>query len=54
MGIFDLRIRAGRMSRRAAQIFRMMLDCASGIKSRSEAFCDGQDEFVPWQPGVIT
>ncbi len=36
------------------QIFRMMLDCASGTRSKSEAFGYGQDEFVPWQIGVVT
>jgi len=36
------------------EIFRMMLDCASGTRSKSEMFGYGQDEFVPWQSGVIT
>lgn len=36
------------------QIFRMILDCASGKPSKSEAFGYGQDEFVPWQLGVVT
>lgn len=36
------------------EIFRMMLDCASGIPSKSELHGYGQDEFVPWQTGVVT
>ncbi|MFT4509422.1 UxaA family hydrolase [Caballeronia sp. 15711] len=35
-------------------IFQMMLDCASGVASKSEAHGYGQNEFVPWQVGVIT
>ncbi len=35
-------------------IFQMMLDCASGIRSKSEQHGYGQNEFVPWQVGVIT
>jgi altronate hydrolase len=35
-------------------IFRMMLDCASGVASKSEVHGYGQNEFVPWQVGVIT
>jgi altronate hydrolase len=35
-------------------IFRMMLDCASGTRSKSELHGYGQSEFVPWQVGVIT
>ncbi|MGE0797996.1 MAG: UxaA family hydrolase [Lautropia sp.] len=36
------------------RIFRMMLDCASGRKSRSELHGYGQNEFVPWTVGVVT
>ena len=36
------------------RFFRMMLDCASGKKSRSELHGYGQNEFVPWPLGVIT
>ena len=36
------------------RIFRMMIDCASGTKSKSELHGYGQDEFVPWQIGVLT
>lgn len=36
------------------RIFRMMIDCASGVKSKSELHGYGQDEFVPWQIGVVT
>jgi altronate hydrolase len=35
-------------------IFRMMLDCASGGASKSETHGYGQNEFVPWQVGVVT
>lgn len=35
-------------------IFRRMLDCASGVRSKSEVHGYGQSEFVPWQLGVIT
>jgi arabinonate dehydratase len=36
------------------RIFKLMLDCASGQKSKSELFGYGQNEFVPWQLSVIT
>jgi altronate hydrolase len=36
------------------RIFRLMLDCASGQKSKSELLGYGQNEFVPWQLSVIT
>jgi altronate hydrolase len=36
------------------QIFQMMLDCASGVASKSETHGYGQSEFVPWQVGVVT
>lgn len=36
------------------RIFEMMLDCASGTPSKSEIHGYGQDEFVPWQIGVVT
>ena len=35
-------------------IFQMMLDCASGVASKSEVHGYGQSEFVPWQVGVVT
>ena len=35
-------------------LFRMMLDTASGKRSRSELHGYGQNEFVPWQIGAIT
>lgn len=35
-------------------IFRLMLDCASGVRSKSELHGYGQSEFVPWQVGVVT
>lgn len=37
-----------------AELFQLMLDTASGRKSRSELHGYGQDEFVPWQISVIT
>jgi altronate hydrolase len=37
-----------------AKLFRMMLDIASGTRSRSELHGYGQNEFVPWQTSVIT
>jgi altronate hydrolase len=36
------------------RIFEMMLECASGRKSKSELHGYGQNEFVPWQLGVVT
>ncbi len=35
-------------------IFEQMLACASGAASKSETQGYGQNEFVPWQLGVIT
>ncbi len=35
------------------QIFRLMLDTASGAKSKSEIHGYGQNEFNPWQIGAI-
>jgi arabinonate dehydratase len=37
-----------------ARIFQLILDCASGTKSKSELLGYGQNEFVPWQIGVVT
>ena len=37
-----------------ARFFQMILDCASGRKSKSELRGYGQNEFVPWQLSVIT
>ena len=34
-------------------IFRMMLDCASGTRSKSELHGYGQNEFVPWSLGAV-
>jgi altronate hydrolase len=36
------------------RIFQMMLDVASGTRTRSELNGYGQNEFVPWQIGAIT
>ena len=35
------------------RFFRMLLDCASGTRSKSELHGYGQAEFVPWQLGLI-
>ena len=37
-----------------SKIFQMMLDCASGTRSKSELHGSGQNEFVPWQTAVMT
>ena len=37
-----------------ARMFQLMLDTASGKRSRSETHGYGQNEFVPWQLSVIT
>jgi altronate hydrolase len=34
-------------------IFRAMLDCASGTRSKSELHGYGQNEFAPWHVGVV-
>jgi altronate hydrolase len=36
------------------QLFQLLLDTASGKRSRSEVHGYGQNEFVPWQIGAIT
>lgn len=36
------------------QIYDLMLQCASGQRSRSEIHGYGQQEFVPWQISVVT
>lgn len=38
---------------KGAELFQMMLECASGKKSKSELLGYGQAEFVPWQIGLI-
>lgn len=37
-----------------AELFQLLLDTASGKRSRSETHGYGQNEFVPWQLSVIT
>ncbi|SAL80409.1 UxaA family hydrolase [Caballeronia telluris] len=37
-----------------AELFQLMLDAASGKRTRSEIHGYGQNEFVPWQIGAIT
>ena len=34
------------------RIFKMLLETASGTKSKSEAFGYGGDEFAPWHFGA--
>jgi altronate hydrolase len=36
-----------------ARLFAMMLDTASGAKTKSELHGYGQNEFVPWQLGAV-
>ena len=35
------------------RLFRMMLDAASGAKTKSELHGYGQNEFVPWYVGAV-
>jgi altronate hydrolase len=35
------------------RIFRLMLETASGRRTRSEEHGYGQNEFVPWQLGAV-
>ncbi len=35
------------------KLFRLMLDTASGTKSKSERHGYGQSEFVPWYVGAV-
>jgi altronate hydrolase len=37
-----------------ARFFQMILDTASGAKTKSEMHGYGQNEFVPWNTGVLT
>jgi altronate hydrolase len=37
-----------------SELFQLMLDTASGQRSRSELHGYGQNEFVPWQISVVT
>jgi len=37
-----------------AELFQLLLDTASGRRSRSETHGYGQNEFVPWQISVVT
>jgi altronate hydrolase len=39
---------------RGEHIYQMMLRIASGERSKSEQHGYGQNEFVPWQVGVVT
>jgi altronate hydrolase len=35
------------------RIFRMIIDAASGERTKSELHGYGQNEFVPWQIGAV-
>jgi altronate hydrolase len=35
------------------KIFQEIIDCASGVKTKSELLGYGQSEFVPWQLGAV-
>ncbi len=37
----------------AAKLFELMLQTASGQKSKSESHGYGQNEFVPWYLGAV-
>ena len=37
-----------------AQLFELLLETASGQRSRNEFHGYGQNEFVPWQLSIIT
>jgi altronate hydrolase len=37
----------------AGKLFQLMLDTASGTKSKSERHGYGQSEFVPWYVGAV-
>jgi altronate hydrolase len=42
------------IAEKGEELFRLMLETASGKRSRSEQHGYGQNEFVPWQIGAIT
>ncbi|WP_404991106.1 UxaA family hydrolase [Cupriavidus pauculus] len=44
---------ASTIAEKGAEIFRLMLDTASGRKTRSEIHGYGQNEFVPWTLGAV-
>ncbi|MEC7237653.1 MAG: altronate dehydratase, partial [Pseudomonadota bacterium] len=57
--VTDMDINAGAMltegqslEEKGREIYRMLLDVASGTKSKSEAQGLGDYEFVPWQIGA--
>jgi altronate dehydratase len=37
-----------------ARLFDLIVETASGLQTRSEALGFGEEEFVPWQSGVVT
>ena len=41
------------ISEMGQRIFELILDTASGVKSKSERHGYGQSEFVPWQVGAV-
>jgi altronate hydrolase len=36
------------------RLFELIVETASGRPTRSEALGFGEEEFVPWQSGVVT
>jgi altronate hydrolase len=45
---------AATLEQMGEQIFRLMLSIASGERSKSESLGVGDNEFVPWQIGVLS
>ena len=48
--VFDRAHRSARLTEKGAEIFRLMLDTASGRKTRSEIHGYGQNEWLAWTP----
>ena len=44
---------AATVQEKGEQIFRLILDTASGKPSKSEALGFGENEFTPWQLGAV-
>jgi altronate hydrolase len=45
---------AATLEQMGEQIFQLMLSIASGERSKSESLGVGDNEFVPWQIGVLS
>jgi altronate hydrolase len=41
------------IEQKGREIFRLVLDIASGARSKSELLGYGRNEFVPWQIGAV-